>query len=224
MHAVIVAGSALERPLEPQALRAYQLVIAADRGAEALLQADRVPDVLVGDMDSLPPPTLEDLRGRGVEILLLPVEKDETDLEMALRAAVERGADKVTVLGALGGPRLDHLVASLLLLTAPWLAACDVRLADVWHEVTLARGDLTVEGSPGETVSLLPLTAQVDDVVTQGLRYPLRGETLRQGTTRGVSNQLTGGQARIRHGAGALLMIHYHGEAEPHVHFGSEGR
>ena len=58
-----------------------------------------------------------------MEVLSLPTAKDETDTEAALRLAVERGATEITVFNALGGPRLDHLLGNLLLLTAPWLAA-----------------------------------------------------------------------------------------------------
>ena len=71
------------------------------------------------------------------------------------------------------------------------------------------KGDGTVAGRPGDIVSLLPLTSIVEDVRTEGLLYPLRGEPLVQGQTRGVSNEMTGGQARVTHGPGALLLIHY---------------
>ena len=98
-----------------------------------------------------------------------------------------------------------------MLLTAPWLAPVRVTLVDGLHEAFLAKGDGTVTGRPGDTVSLLPLTKTVEDVRTEGLLYPLRGETLWQGGTRGVSNQMAGERARVTHGAGALLLIHYRG-------------
>jgi thiamine pyrophosphokinase len=149
---------------------------------------------------------------RGVPALVLSQAKDETDLEMALRAAVDRGATSITVLGALGGPRLDHLVATLLLLSAPWLESVDVRLVDERHEVALAGGSRSIRGAPGDTVSLLPLTSRVEGVVTSGLLFPLTGEPLLQGTTRGVSNTLTQAEGRVSHEAGHLLVVHYHEE------------
>ncbi len=209
MYAIVVAGSSLDAPLDPSELRSADLLIAADSGADAVLAAGCLPQLLVGDMDSLDASVADDLRARGVETRLLPVAKDETDLEMALRLAVERGAEAVVVHGALGGPRLDHLVATLLLLTAPWLAGVDVRLVDPGHDVALAGGDRTIEGRTGEIVSLLPLTPRVEDVLTEGLLYPLAHEPLLQGTTRGVSNELTAIRARVTHGAGRLLVIHY---------------
>jgi thiamine pyrophosphokinase len=212
VHVVVVAGSCLERSLSPEALQTADLVVAADRGAEELLRVGHLPDLLVGDMDSLDPEVWRELEARGVPALILPQAKDETDLERALRAAVERGATSITVLGALGGPRVDHLVATLLLLSAPWLESVDVRLVDDRHEVALARGGRSIRGAPGDTVSLLPLTSRVEGVVTSGLLFPLRGEPLLQGTTRGVSNVLTQDEGRVTHGAGRLLIIHYHEE------------
>jgi thiamine pyrophosphokinase len=219
VHAVIVAGSDLDAPLDVELLAPADLLVAADSGAEALLSVGRPPDVLVGDMDSVSAESLEILQQAGAELVLLPTAKDETDLEAALRVAVERGADKLTVLGALGGPRLDHLVGTILLLAAPWLAGRTVRVLDPWHELFLAEGEAVIEGRPGDTVSLLALTPTVEDVCTEGLVYPLEHEALRQGETRGVSNELLAERAVVRHGGGRLLVIHYRRERKPHVHF-----
>jgi thiamine pyrophosphokinase len=211
VHAVVVAGSLLVDELDRAAVETADLLVAVDGGADALARIDLVPSVLVGDLDSISPSALADLRSRGVEVVTLQAAKDETDTEAALRLAIERGATQITVFNALGGPRLDHLVGNLLLLTAPWLAAVRVTLVDGLHEVFLVKGDAAVAGRPGDTVSLLPLTKAVLDVRTQGLLYPLHGEPLLQGTTRGVSNEMTGADARVTHGEGALLLIHYFG-------------
>ncbi len=207
MHAVIVAGSALGGPLDPSLLASGDLLIAADSGADAIASAGLQPHLLVGDMDSVAEATWRALEAAGVETHVLPVEKDETDTEVALRLAVDRGADRITLLGVLGGPRLDHLVAGLLLLTAGWLEHVDVRMVDGSHEVRLARGDAALEGEAGDIVSLLPLTPSVHEIETEGLLYPLRGESLHQGAARGVSNELLGPRARVRHGEGHLLVI-----------------
>ncbi len=170
-----------------------------------------VPALLVGDMDSISDQTREALESQGVEVLLLSTAKDETDTEAALRLVVERGADDITVYGALGGPRLDHLMGNLLLLSAPWLAGVRVRMVDDRHEAFLVKRDCEFSGDEGDIVSLLPLTPEVEDVRTERLAYPLIGETLHQWATRGVSNVMTGTQARVTHGAGVLLLIHYKG-------------
>jgi thiamine pyrophosphokinase len=146
-----------------------------------------------------------------VEVVLLPTAKDETDTEAALRLVVERGAEDITVFGTLGGPRLDHLVGNILLLGSPWLAGVRVRMVDDRHEALLVKGDCTFVGERGDTVSLLPLTSEVDAVRTEGLLYPLNGEALMQAATRGISNMMIGTEARVTHGNGVLLLIHYRG-------------
>ncbi len=211
MHAVLVAGSTLTAELNRSEILAADLLIAVDGGAEALVRVGATPHLLVGDLDSVSPGTRDKLVAEGVEVLLLPTAKDETDTEAALRAAVERGASTATVLGALGGPRLDHLVGNLLLLTSPALGGVSVRLVDELHEAFLVKGDTLFKGERGDTVSLLPLTPRVEAVVTEGLLYPLSGETLFQGSTRGISNVMTGSEARVRHGEGVLLLFHYRG-------------
>ena len=211
MHAVIVAGSSLNVGLDANLLGEADLLIAVDSGAEAVAAAGIMPSVLIGDMDSIGDATRASFEAAGIETVLLETAKDETDTEAALRLAVERGANEITVLGALGGPRLDHLVGNLLLLSSPWLEDVAVRLLDDLHEVYIVKGDVIFGGRKGDIISLLPLTPRVRDVSTLGLLYPLAGETLLQSATRGVSNEMTGREARVTHGEGALLLIHFRG-------------
>ena len=211
MHVVIVAGSNMASELDPVLLGAADLLVAVDGGADALARVGVVPGFLVGDLDSIRPGTREALEAQGVEVVLLATAKDETDTEAALRLVVDRGATEITVFGGLGGPRLDHLLGNLLLLASPWLRGVGVRLVDDLHEAFLAKGDVVFRGRQGDIVSLLPLTPKVENVRTEGLAYPLAGEPLFQAATRGVSNAMTGPEARVTHGEGVLLVIHYRG-------------
>jgi len=195
-------------------LEDVELVVVADGGGDRLelldlLRVGPVPLILVGDMDSISPEARATLEQRGADVRLLATTKNETDLEFALKVAVEQGADDIVVLAALGGPRLDHLLGTVVLLSAPWLVGCRVRLVDGLHEVFLARGDAVAQGAPGDLLSLIPLTPLVEDITTEGLRYVLREEDLQQGSTRGISNEFTGTRARIRHGPGELLVVHH---------------
>ena len=211
MRAVVVAGSSLASELDAPLMRSADLLVAVDGGADAVARVGVTPAVLVGDLDSISIRTRRALEAQGVEVVLLPTAKDETDTEAALRLVVERGADDITVFGALGGPRLDHLVGNLLLLGSSWLAGVRVRMVDDQHEAFLVKGDCALVGERGDTVSLLPLTPEVDGVRTNGLLYPLNEETLVQAATRGISNTMVGAEARVTHGNGVLLLIHYRG-------------
>jgi thiamine pyrophosphokinase len=183
------------------------LIIAADGGARHLLALDLLPQLAVGDFDSLEPELLARLQAAGVEIRRHSRHKNETDLELALLAAIERGAAHVYVLAALGG-RPDQHLANLQLLAHPALAAADVRLLHRGWEVFVIRSSTYIIGTPGDTVSLLPMTDEVRGIVTDGLYYPLRSETLRLGPARGVSNVLVDHRAQVRIEAGLLLCMH----------------
>lgn len=211
MRAVLVAGSRSAGEPDEALLSTADLLVAVDGGADTLSRVGITPHLFVGDADSVSPHVRAGLESLGVEARLIPVAKEETDTEVALRLVVERGADDIVVLGGLGGPRLDHMLGNLLLLTSPWLEGRRVVLADDRHEMFLARGEAVVEGVVGDTVSLLPLTSEVESVTTEGLLYPLRGETLLRATTRGISNSMTCGTARVTHGDGLLLVVRYLG-------------
>lgn len=188
-------------------MREADLRIAADGGARHFLQAGILPHIAIGDFDSLPAAMLEQLEAQGVQIERHPVHKDETDLELALLHALAGGARRIVVLAALGG-RPDQHLANLQLLTHPALATVDVRMLHRDWEVFAINHAATIDGQPGQTVSLLPMTEQVEGIVTQGLYYPLRDETLRLGPARGVSNVLTERRATVTIRSGILLAMH----------------
>lgn len=216
MRAVIIASGWLNEPgLARMMIRADDLTIAADGGAEHFRTLGLLPHVLVGDLDSITPPTLAFLEAAGVEILRYDPRKEYTDLELALRLAQERGASQVLVLGA-AGSRWDQTIASLLLPAAADLQDMEMRLVDGRQELRLLRAAerLELHGSPGDIVSLIPLSTTAEGITTQGLEYPLADETLRLGATRGVSNVLLGSLATISLRQGLLLCTILHGDPD----------
>ncbi len=206
MHAVIVANGELHVNARVSTLWAQaDLRIAADGGArQARERLGLVPQVVIGDLDSLDESTRTWLNGAHVEMIRYPRAKDQTDLELALDLASTRGASRITLLGVLGG-RVDQLLANVLLLTrTPHLTIVDGGL-EMWLST---RGDDEISGDIGDTVSLIPLSDEVQRIATEGLAYPLRHETLSRGTTRGISNEMTSTEARVRFGGGQLLIVH----------------
>ncbi len=193
------------------------LVVAADGGALKAELLGLAPDVVVGDLDSLSPATVERLRAGGTEVQLHPRAKDASDTQLALAEAVRRGASRLIIVGGLGGRRVDHSLANLLLPTLPDLAGCDVVLLDGATSVRVIGGDapaaVELTGRRGDIVSLLPLTPTVEGVTTDGLHYPLAGEPLLQGSSRGLSNVMEADRAAIRTRAGRLAVIHAPGAA-----------
>jgi len=210
LHIVVVANgevSSSKRSLS--VLEAADAIVAADGGANWLASQGRIPDVLIGDMDSVSPSVVEALREGRCRLLRHPANKDETDLELALLEAVSMGAKRITVLGALGG-RIDHTLANILLLTIPQLANVEVVIRDDRCRLYVLRQAQAgeIHGEVGDTVSLIPLGGDAEGITTSGLEYPLHGETLRFGPARGVSNVLLEPTARISLRKGMLLVVH----------------
>jgi len=207
-HIVVVANGDFSHPASLLGvLDGADTIIAADGGANWLATQGRLPDVLVGDMDSVSPPVMEALRGGRCRLVRHPAHKDETDLELALLEAVALGAGRITILGALGG-RIDHALANILLLTMPQLADVATVIYDGRSYLRVLRHAGEIRGQVGDAVSLIPLGGDAIGVVTQGLEYPLRDETLRFGLARGVSNVLLEPTAQISLRGGILLLVH----------------
>ncbi len=190
-------------------------VLAADGGARLAEPLGLRLDRWVGDGDSFSSFEIERLRETGIPVDLVPSNKDESDAELAVIAAIRAGATEVTILGALGGHRLDHALANVGLLAHPALAGRTARLLDATTRVSLVSGagdgrrsdSLRLEGVIGDTVSLLPLSATVEGIVTAGLQYPLRDEALTLGPARGLSNVRTATTATVSVRDGRLLVI-----------------
>src|SRR2546423_13456875 len=209
MHVVIFAGGTLRPGKAVQAaIASADLVIAAHSGAASALQQGCTPAIIVGDFDSLDPLTAQQLQEQGSHVLPVPVEKDETDSELAIQTAIKQGASAITILGWLGGERFDHTMANILLLAG--FETVPIRLVDGPSVCWLLRGPgrTSIEGQVDDLLSLLPLTGDATGVRIQGLYYPLHGETLRFGKPRGVSNVLTQGHAEVSLEGGLLLIIH----------------
>lgn len=184
------------------------LLIAADAGALVLERLGIVPHLAVGDFDTAGPEIVARLDARGVPTETHPAAKDYTDTHLAIVVAIARGATDIVVLGALGGPRYDHMLATALGLAAPAFAGTHIALVDPLHTMLVLRPgeSVTLHGTPGEYVSLLALTEAVAGVAGDGLLYPLPA-TFRLGDNIGVSNELTAPEATIAVSGGLLLVI-----------------
>ncbi len=207
-HAVVVANGAFAHADRlAELVRGTDLVIAADGGANWLVDMGLGAEVLVGDLDSATPAAQRTLQEGGCEVHRYPAHKDETDTELALAEAAARGAGQITLLGASGG-RIDHALANIMLLAMPELATIPTRIYDGVSWLSLVRGQATICGAAGDLVSLIPIGGDAHGVRTEGLAYPLRGETLRFGPARGISNVLTGREASVSAQAGLLVLVH----------------
>lgn len=210
MNALIVGASPLagaERWYR-DVLYAADLVVACDAAGEWCVRLGRVPDLTLGDFDSAATGAVERLRALGVEVIEFPARKNESDLDLAVGAALERNASSVTVAAAFTN-RLDHTLAALgLALRVP--ADVDLRFADPGLEARVVRAPaethLELDVLPGALVSVLALT-RASGVTLGGLDYPLVDSSLDALSSLGISNRATGSRITVDVAQGTLLVM-----------------
>ena len=181
------------------------VVIAADSGLHAVLAAGWIPDRVIGDLDSADPAAVEIAAEGGAVVDRHPVGKDETDLELALAAAVEAGATEIRVVVRSDG-RLDHQLANLFALAKPDWSAAEVR-ADVGdHRVWVVRGERRLEVGIGQHFALLPIGGPAR-VTSHGIAFPLADEMLSPFDGRGIANEATESVVSLTVSEGVVLVI-----------------
>jgi len=200
MTTVVVTGGP-DRPAAV-ALPPDARVIAADGGMELARELGLPVDLAVGDFDSVSGEMLETI-GR---VEKHPAAKDASDLELALAAALRFETERIIVLGGAGG-RLDHLLGGLLLLAADAYSGVQIDAQLGASAVHVVRDERLLTGEPGELISLFAVHGPATGIVTEGLVYPLRGQRLEPGSSRGLSNVFAAPEARISLERGVLLAI-----------------
>jgi thiamine pyrophosphokinase len=200
---VICGGGHVDVPL-PDLTDPF--VLAADGGVAEARRLGLHVDVVVGDLDSAGPEDLDAVVAAGGTVERHPEDKDATDLELALDAALARGATRVVVAGGDGG-RFDMVLANALLLASPRWAAVELDAVFGGARLTVVRTRRGLAGPPGATVSLFALGGPARGVRTGGLRWSLDGDTLEPGSTRGVSNEFLGGDAWVSLDEGVLVAV-----------------
>ena len=180
-------------------------IIAVDSGANALYEYDSVPDFIIGDFDSIDQSILAYYKNCS-NVIRSPIEKDETDTELAICKANELDATEVVLLGATGS-RLDHTLGNIFLLKKAKECGMLCTLIDDTQEISLVQNKKEFFSMQGKTISLISLTEKTTDIRTEGCYYPLNGESLTLGETRGISNIIKEEYASVTIGRGELLVI-----------------
>ena len=181
-------------------------IIAADGGTRHALALGLTPNIIIGDMDSLP--VNFDISKFNDDVILYPQDKNETDLELAIQHALTLNPEQIVILAALGG-RLDQTLGNIALISGLQPATCNLKLDDGIEEVFFCRDQVQVNGSSGDIVSLIPWQGEVTGIVTTGLKWRLQDETLYPQKTRGISNEMLDDSATVQIKSGLLLVVHH---------------
>lgn len=191
-------------------------IVSADGGLRYIRALNLTPELIIGDLDSVSEGGLQFINENNIKTLKFPVDKDQTDLELALKELVGRGFNHIVVIGALGG-RIDQTLANIGLIQLFADQGITVGLDDGQDHVFMVQRQQRIIGNKGDTVSLIPICSLVNGITTDGLKYPLNNESLLPETTRGISNEMTGNIAEIRILSGRLLCIHTRKNSEKEI-------
>ena len=214
-EALIVAGGAIDIDQlvrEAAILKAKGgLLIAADRGLEALEAAKLIPDVAVGDFDSVKPEVLENFsRCPGIRFERHRPEKNQSDTELAFFIAREAGVKKLTLMGVTG-TRLDHVLSNIHLLREGEAEGVDCCLLDAHNRIRMARSPMVFcrEENPFTYISFIPLSAEVTGITLRGFKYPLTDYHMALGKECSlcVSNELAEREGMLTFREGSMLAI-----------------
>jgi len=209
MHRIIIFANGELPDLEKARLLSHpdDYIICADGGTRHTRVLGLTPNLVIGDMDSIERNQLQGLQKADVAIELFPDDKNETDLELAIRRAIELDPEHLLVIGALGG-RLDQMFGNIALLSNNQLTTLDARLDDGVEEIFFCRGQSQVHGRRGDVVSLIPWGDTVFGIQTENLKWPLQNEILYPDKTRGISNEMISDVASVKIDSGLLLIVH----------------
>lgn len=205
--ALIIGGGPVNiEQLKQELAQKPDMLIAADYGGFYCEQLGIIPQVLMGDFDSLSAPMVDKLMNAGAKVIRFPARKDETDMELALDLAMTEGSSRIHILGGLGR-RFDHTLSNIGLLLKALPQKNEVHLLDEVHDITAIDHRIVLSRRAGWAVSLIPLTVEVSGISTSGLLYPLDNASLYLEKSRGIHNQFTAETASIEVAEGILLVI-----------------
>ncbi|BHH82573.1 thiamine diphosphokinase [Desulforhopalus sp. 52FAK] len=208
MITLILANGELH--LSPELLelsKEADYIIAADGGANHCEQLNCIPDIIIGDLDSISDRNLLRLKKSGSEVLQFPVRKDATDLELAIDHAAERGTTEIYCAGLLGG-RWDMSLSNIFLLASEKYK--DLQCTLFGDECTmhiLHPGEYSFATQLQQRASIIPLNGDGKGVTLSGFEYPLDNYTIHYGSTIGLSNVVCSQKVHIKHSDGVLLVI-----------------
>jgi len=207
---VIFANGQLSRPEKLRALlRKDDFIICADGGANHALTLGLLPDLLIGDLDSIAPKNLAILQNRGVKIESALCDQSKTDLEVSLDHARSIGAREVLLLTSLGG-RLDHTLANLMIASREDLQGIQLSFFDgETYAIFVHSGQsVTLHGHSGDVISLIPFTKTATGLSLDKVKWPLNEATLKRGSTLSISNQMTSKNCTLSLDRGTVLILH----------------
>ena len=208
MKAAIIGGGVVDNYTTfAEEIKKCDFIICADGGIKHLINVDIPPNVFIGDIDSCDFKTIENLPIiNNTEIILHDTVKDDTDMQLCIKWALNKGYNELTLFAALGG-RIDHELSNLFNLKYILESNANGMIFSDTNRIYITDNKLSVKKEDGFHISLIPITDLVRGITLKGLAYSLENADLIQGTSLGVSNEFLDEYAEISITSGILLVI-----------------
>lgn len=204
---IVTGGSKPNNKLLLQKYEEAELVIAADSGCNVLYENALMPNIILGDFDSVDKNILEEIKKSKIEVKVYNPEKDYTDTELAVYKAIELGARQITMLGATGS-RLDHVMANIGLLNLLLDKGIKASIIDSNNEIFIINKDTVLQGVFGQTFSLQAYEGVVKNLTIKNAKYELKDYDLKVGSPLTVSNEFLHGNVEINFESGKLIVFY----------------
>ncbi|KON29237.1 hypothetical protein AC477_06160 [miscellaneous Crenarchaeota group-1 archaeon SG8-32-1] len=206
-RAVIIShGNVINKEFFKKLIKESDYIIAANGGSKHARNFGLIPDVIIGDLDSISKKDYLFFLNKGSVFKKYDPIKDKTDIHLAIEYAMESGFKEILLVCVFGN-RLDHILANIFLLMKVVEAGISIKIVDEFQEIILICKSRKIEGNVGDVISLIPLTPTVSGLKSSGLKYSPKNGILKMADTLGISNVLTKKSATITINNGKLLII-----------------
>jgi len=206
-RAVIISnGEVKNREFFIKLIKKSDYIIAVDGGSKHAKNFGLIPDLIIGDFDSISKKDYVYFQKKGSDFLRYDPIKDKTDVHLAIEHVMKSEFKEILLL-CVFGDRIDHIIANIFLLLKVVEAGIKIKIIDEFNEIVLIQNFGKIKGNIGDTVSLIPLTETVTGIKLTGLKFIPKDGILIMNETLGISNILTKKVATIRINNGKLLVI-----------------
>lgn len=207
MIGVLVAGGELNNKIFKEYINKSAFSVAVDSGANIFYKNNILPNLLVGDLDSIDEKSLNYLKSNKIKIDKYPCEKDLTDLEIGLNSLINNGCDEIYALGTIGS-RIDHSLANIMILKKMYDLNYKCYMINDKNRVQYieSKKEIIIK-KEYENISIVPLSENGINVSLEGFYYKITDYEMELGSTTGISNYLLNDKGSIKLNRGRALII-----------------
>lgn len=203
---IIGSGKSFNKSLVTKYFNECDYVISADGGASALYNYKMIPDIIIGDLDSISIEAKRFFENMNVNFERFPTKKDKTDMEISIDYALNMKCTEITLLGATG-TRFDHSLANVFLLINLMNKGIKAKIIDSNNEIYTVNDSIELIKEENSYVSIIPIINENVNITTTGFEYETNNKLFELGSTLGISNEIKDNIGKINVNDGVCLVI-----------------